>query len=95
MSDGTTGTTNSAQDIAALRLVMAIMEDRLDEVVDAVPSPSRDLISNALLNIAVEWMLAGAGTAVTVSVLRRLTELVSCGRRPPGDGAISLSRPDA
>lgn len=87
--------TDSAQHIAALRLVMAIMEDRLDEVVEAVPSASRGLVPNAFLNIAVEWMLAGAGTAVTVSVLRRLTDLISSGRRPPGDGAISLSRTDA
>lgn len=86
---------NAAPDISALRLVMAIMEDRLDDVAETVPSSSRDLIPNAFLNIAVEWMLAGAGTAVTVSVLHRLAELISSGRRPPGEGAISLSRPDA
>lgn len=82
-------------DLAALRAVMATIEDRLDAVIDTVPPRSRGLIPNAFLNLAVEWMLAGEGTAVTVSILQRLAELISSGRRPPSDGGISLTRTDA
>jgi hypothetical protein len=87
--------TDPARDIAALRAVMAAIEDRLDEVIETVPTRSRDVIPNAFLNLAVEWMLAGEGTAVTVSILQRLAALISSGRSPPGDGAISLTRGDA
>jgi hypothetical protein len=87
--------TDAARDVAALRAVMAMIEDGLDEVIETVPAHSRGLIPNAFLNLAVEWMLAGEGTAVTVAILRRLAELISCGRRPPEAGAISLTRPDA
>lgn len=87
--------TGSTRDIAALRAVMDTIEDRLDAVIETMPPNRRDLIPNALLNLAVEWMLAGEGTAVTVAILRRLAELISSGRRPPGEGGISLTRPDA
>jgi hypothetical protein len=87
--------TDPLRDIAALRAVMAAIEDRLDEVIDNVPARNRDMIPNAFLNLAVAWMLAGEGTAVTVSILQRLAALISSGRGPQGDGAISLTRSDA
>jgi hypothetical protein len=40
-------------------------------------------------------MLAQEGTAITVSILQRLAELISSGRRPQGDTAIPLIRTDA
>jgi hypothetical protein len=81
--------------IAELRAVMRLMDDRLDEVVAALPTRRRPLVPNALLNLAVERILAEEGQEVTATILQRLADLVASGQRPEGSQRFALSGRDA
>jgi hypothetical protein len=81
--------------IAELRAVMRLMDGRLDEVVAALPARRRPLVPNALLNLAVERILAEEGQEATAAILQRLAELVASGQRPEGSQGFALSGRDA
>lgn len=78
-----------------LQAVMHEIDDHVDEAITAVAPHRRILIPNALLNVAVERILAERGSDATVAVLRRLAELIADGRQPQCGQAIALTRADA
>ena len=82
-------------DIADLQQVMRLIHDRLERVLAAVPVRQKPRIANALLNLAVERMLAEHGAASTATILHRLAELIAGGTRPEGSEAYPLTRHDA
>jgi len=83
------------RDIADLQSVMRFVDDSLAEALPDLPARKRRYVPNALLNLAVEWLLAAEDTAVAVSILHRLAERISAGERPEDDTAIPLTRYDA
>lgn len=82
-------------DIADLQAVMRLIHDRLEQVLAAVPVRQKPRIANALLNLAVERMLAEQGAASTATILHRLSELIAGGTPPEGGEAYRLTRHDA
>jgi hypothetical protein len=78
-------------DIADLQTVMRLINALLEEVSAAVSLQNRALIPNALLNLAVERMLAEEAQASVAAILRRLADLIDDGKRPEGRGAFPLS----
>ncbi len=65
------------------------------EAVDKLPDDCRDLVGNALLNIAVEAVAEDVGCAEAGRILARLAALLAQGRQPPLSGAIALAGFDA
>ena len=61
-------------DMADLQSVMRLIDDRLDDIVAAIPERKRPLVANALLNLAIERLLTAEGPAAAASILRRLAE---------------------
>lgn len=81
--------------LADLESVMRELDEHIDEAIALVPARHRPLVPNALLNVAVERLLAERGTEATVSVLRRLAELIASGVQPEPGRVIPLHRADA
>ena len=81
--------------IAELQAVMAMLEDRLEEDLEDVPPRRRPFVANALLNLAVNRLLADEGPAWTATLLIRLADLIGSGRLPAGDQALPLNGTDA
>jgi hypothetical protein len=81
--------------IAELRAVMRLVDDRLDDVVASIPTRRRPLVPNALLNLAIERILAEEGREATATMLLRLADLVASGKRPEGSQGFALTGHDA
>ena len=83
------GTAN--HDVTELQTVMCLLDG-----VSATASPDhRLLMPNALLNLAVERMLADQTAASIATILYRLADLIANGERPEGSNAFPLSGHDA
>jgi hypothetical protein len=82
-------------EIQELQIIMRRIEDRLDDIVDQVPARQRCLVPNALLNVAIERILAAEGAAISAGILLRLADLILSGAQPSGHGAYRLSGHDA
>jgi hypothetical protein len=52
-------------------------------------------VPNALLNLAIERILAEEGRAATATILLRLADLVASGQRPEGTRGFALTGHDA
>ena len=82
-------------EIADLQAVMRAIDDRLPDIVAAMPRHRRGLVANAMLNLAVERILAVEGAAATADILQRLAELIRSGDRPAGGDGYRLNGHDA
>jgi hypothetical protein len=74
---------------------MRLIDGRLDEVVASLPARRRPLAANALLNLAVERILADEGQGATATILQRLADLVASGQRPEGSQGFALTGHEA
>ena len=84
-----------ADEIADLQTAMRLIDVLLEEVAAAAPPAQRALIPNALLNLAVERILAEEAAGSAATILYRLAELIAEGKRPRGSDAFPLNRHDA
>lgn len=83
----------------------APMPDRLSDLqhamrviadaVEGLPPECRDLVGNALLNIAAEAVTQDVGCTEAGRIFARLGDLLSRGLQPPAQDAIALSGFDA
>lgn len=73
---------------------MAALEELLPDSIDDAPESTRTVFNNALLNVAVNRIIAMEGVEVTAGILWRLTEVVATGRRPGACEPAELSRLD-
>jgi hypothetical protein len=78
-----------------LQIIMRMIDDRLDGIVDQIPARQRCLVPNALLNLAIERVLAVKGASMSAGILQRLADLILNGAQPSGHGAFRLSGHDA
>jgi hypothetical protein len=92
---GTAAPSPRRNEIADLQSVMRLIEDRLADIAAAIPERNRPLVSNALLNLAIERILAAEGPALTGEMLHRLADLIRAGEKPEGDDAFRLTGYDA
>ena len=60
-----------------------------------MPQRRRILLANALLNLAVERILAAEGAAATSGILQRLADLIRSGEQPAGRDGFRLNGHDA
>jgi hypothetical protein len=79
------------QDLADLQSVMRMLDDRVADIVAEIPHGKRPLVSNALLNLAIQCILMAEGPAATAAILQRLTDLIRAGETPQGDHAFRLN----
>jgi trans-aconitate methyltransferase len=82
-------------DIIELQTVMRVIDALLDEAVAAMPPDHLPLLPNALLNLAIERMLAARTPASIATILYRLADLIGAGERPEGSHAFPLTGHDA
>ncbi len=74
-----------------MRLIDAVLE----EVSAAAPPGHQALIPNALLNLAIDRILAEETPGAAATILYRLAELLADGKRPQGSNAFPLNGHDA
>ena len=84
-----------AHDIAELQSVMQLISVVVEEIAATAPLEHRQLVPNALLNLAVEHMLGALAPKSTAAILFRLADLIAAGDRPVGSAAFSLTGHDA
>jgi hypothetical protein len=84
-----------AEEIAELQTVMRLIDVLLEEVSAATAPGQRALIPNALLNLAVERILAERAPGPAATILYRFADLIAEGKRPLGSDAFPLSGHDA
>jgi hypothetical protein len=77
--------------LSDLQYAMRVIAD----AVEGLPAECRDVAGNALLNIAAETVAQDVGCAEAGRIFARLGDLLSRGRQPPAEDAISLSGFDA
>jgi hypothetical protein len=82
-------------EIAELQTVMRLIDVLLEEVSTTAPPGQRALIPNALLNLAVEHMLAEQTPGSAATILYRLAELIASGTQPHGCDAFPLNGQNA
>jgi len=70
---------------------MDALEALLPDTLAVAPEATRATFNNALLNIAVNRIVAMEGAATTAGILWRLTEAVASGRRPHPGRPVDLS----
>lgn len=81
--------------ISALENTMDVLEEKLPMVLEETPLHLRGSFDNALLNLAVNRIIAMEGEEVTSNILWRLADVISSGVKPtPGD-PIDLTGYDA
>jgi hypothetical protein len=85
----------SHPEIAALQEVMRAVEGRLTDILGELPQSNLPLLANALLNVAVNHILAEAGSVGTASMLQRLAGLILAGDRPADGDGYRLDGQDA
>ena len=81
-----------AEAIAELQTVMRLIDVLLEEVSAAAPPGQRALIPNALLNLAVERILAEQAAGPAATILYRLADLIAEGKRPARLGCLPAER---
>ena len=74
---------------------MRVVEDCLPEILSALSPARRPLLTNALLNLAVNRILAVQGATATAGILQRLAELIRNGDRPSNGDGFRLNGHDA
>jgi hypothetical protein len=82
-------------EIARLQQVMQLIEDRLDDLIARMPARQRALVPNALLNLAVERVLAAEGAPASAWIVQRLADLIHNGDQPNAAVAFRLTGHDA
>ena len=85
----------AADQLADLQIVMRLIDVVVDEVVAETSLQQRALVPNALLNLAVERMLAEESPGSAAAILYRLAELIAGDARPHGSEAFPLNGHDA
>jgi hypothetical protein len=80
---------------ADLQTVMRLIDVVVEEVVAETSLRQRALVSNALLNLAVERMLAEELPGSAAAILYRMAELIADGARPHDSEAFPLNGHDA
>jgi hypothetical protein len=78
-----------------LQAVMCLIDDRLARLVQTLPHRYRRLTSNAMLNLAVNRLIAVEGPQRASTILYRLADLVASRRQPHGTEAFPLTGHDA
>ena len=81
--------------LADLQTVMRLIDVLVEEIVAGTPLRQRALVPNALLNLAVERMLAEESATSAAAIFYRLAELISDGAKPHGSVAFPLNGHDA
>ena len=84
-----------ADEVADLQSVMRLIDVVVEEVVAEASLRQRALVPNALLNLAVERMLAEEPPRSAAAILYRLAKLITGGARPHGSEAFPLNGHDA
>jgi hypothetical protein len=82
-------------EVAALQEVMRTVENRLPDILVELPKSHRPLLTNALLNLSVNHILAEEGGAATAAILQRLAALILVGEQPDGGDGFRLNGQDA
>lgn len=82
-------------EIAALQTVMSAVEQRLPDILVELPQSHRPLLTNALLNVSINHLLAEEGSPATAAILQRLAALIAAGERPAGGDGLRLNWQDA
>jgi len=86
---------STADQVADLQTVMRLIDVVLEEVSAAAPPGHQALIPNALLNLAIDRILAEETPGAAATILYRLAELLADGKRPQGSDAFPLNGHDA
>jgi hypothetical protein len=77
---------------------LAALKEAMDLIADAVeqlPEACRDVVGNALLNMAAETVSKDVGFAEAGRIFSRLGDLLGRGHQPPSSAALPLSGFDA
>ncbi|HWB50590.1 MAG TPA: hypothetical protein VG651_15885 [Stellaceae bacterium] len=82
-------------EVAALQEVMSAVEQRLPDILVELPQSHRPLLTNALLNVSINHILAEEGGPATASILQRLAALIAAGERPADGDGLRLNGQDA
>jgi hypothetical protein len=80
--------------ISALESTMDVLEEQIPVVFDQTPH-LRASFDNALLNLAVNRIIAMEGEQVTSSILWRLADVIASGIKPTSDEPVELTGYDA
>jgi hypothetical protein len=81
--------------IAALENTMHVLEEKIPTVFDQTPQHLRASFDNALLNLAVNRIIAMEGEQVTSGILWRLADVIASGVKPTFDEPVELTGYDA
>jgi hypothetical protein len=81
--------------ISALESTMDVLEEQIPVVFDQTPHHLRASFDNALLNLAVNRIIAMEGEQVTSSILWRLADVIASGIKPTSDEPVELTGYDA
>lgn len=81
--------------ISALESTMDVLEEKISTVFDQTPHHLRASFDNALLNLAVNRIIAMEGEQVTSSILWRLADVIASGVKPTLEEPVELTGYDA
>jgi len=84
---------NSTDDLAVRRTeaAMEALESLLPEALERDPHGTRATFNNALLNVAVNRIVAMEGPTATAALLWRLTDALASDRQPQPGAPLDLS----
>ena len=81
--------------ISALDSAMHVLEEKIPIVFDQTPFHLRASFDNALLNLAVNRIIAMEGEQVTSGILLRLADVITSGVKPTIEEPVELTGYDA
>lgn len=78
-------------DAWAVELAMEILERRIEPVVSEAPLSAQTRFNNALLNLAINRIVAVEGGKFTAAILWRFADAIANGARPAPGTPIALT----
>tara|TARA_B110000444_G_C18495383_1_gene435462 strand:+ start:77 stop:415 length:339 start_codon:yes stop_codon:yes gene_type:complete len=81
--------------ISALDSAMQVLEEKMLTVFEQTPLDLRASFDNALLNLAVNRIIAMEGEQVTSGILWRLADVIASGVKPTIEEPVELTGYDA
>jgi len=81
--------------ISALDSAMHVLEEKMLTVFEQTPLDLRASFDNALLNLAVNRIIAMEGEQVTSGILWRLADVIASGVKPTIEEPVELTGYDA
>tara|TARA_B100000212_G_scaffold140031_1_gene105491 strand:- start:443 stop:718 length:276 start_codon:yes stop_codon:yes gene_type:complete len=78
-------------DAWAVELAMETLERRIEPVVSEAPLTAQTRFNNALLNLAVNRIVAAEGGKFTAGILLRLAEAIARGAKPTPRAPVDLT----